>query len=50
MFFLQTGQSFCADDVRLWPRVLNLLYPSRTRVMLSILKTDSTLTALTSPG
>ena len=40
-FSLQIGKSLCVADVRACPRVLNLLYPSRTRVMLSILKTDN---------
>ena len=31
----------CVADARACPRVLNLLYPSRTRVVLSILKTDN---------
>src|SRR5437879_3212948 len=40
-FSLQIGKSLCVADVRACPRVLSLLYPSRTRVMLSILKTDN---------
>jgi len=34
-FFLQIGKSLCVAVVRACPRVLNLLYLSRTRVMLS---------------
>jgi hypothetical protein len=39
MFFLQIGSSGSVSDARTWPHVLNLLYPSRTRALLSVLKT-----------
>ena len=43
-FFLQIGPSRRVDRVRACPRVLSLMYPSRTRVALSVLKTYNTVT------
>jgi hypothetical protein len=39
-FFLQTGISNLVDGARACPHVLSLMYPSRTRGMLSVLTTD----------
>jgi hypothetical protein len=40
-FLLQIGQSGRVADARAWSLVLELLYPSRTRVLLSVLKTHN---------
>jgi hypothetical protein len=39
MFFLQIGSLMCVADARACPRVLSLMYPSRTRAAFSVLKT-----------
>jgi hypothetical protein len=38
-FVLQIGPSARVSDARACPRVFNLVYPSRTRGMLSVLET-----------
>ena len=41
-YFLQTGALRCASRVRACPRVPSLLYPSRTRDLLSVCETSNT--------
>ena len=40
-FFLQIDPSMSVDRAREWPRVLQLMYPSRTRARLSVIQTDN---------
>ena len=40
-FFLQIGPSRCVASVRACPRVLSLMYPSRTRVVFAVLQTSN---------
>jgi hypothetical protein len=40
-FLLQIERSPGAADVRAWSPVLELLYPFRTRVLLSVLRTSN---------
>jgi hypothetical protein len=43
MFFLQIGPSSRVSDARACPRVLKLMYPSRTRGSLSVGETEDSM-------